>query len=586
VIDGAGLRADGDRTRGGRRAAASGRAGGRALMVVGTGSHAGKTVIAAALCRIYARRGLALAPFKAQNMALNSFVTPEGAEIGRAQAYQAAAAGVEPHVDMNPILLKPTSHEGCQVVFMGRPVGHMGVREYHDFQPEAWSEVTAALARLRAANDLVVIEGAGSAAEVNLRDNDIVNMRVAVHADAPAILVGDIDRGGIFAAFVGTVELLLPAERELLRGFVINKFRGDATLLDSGLEFLRERTGIPTLGVVPFLADWRGDEEDSLGIDDRRRRGRPGAPLRVAVVRLPYVSNFTDFDALADEPDVDVRYVTSPEELEGVSAVVLPGTKSTVADLGWLRERGFAGALAAAAGAGTPVIGLCGGYQMLGRRILDPDRVESAQTDVEGLGLLDVETVFTGNKRTVQVDGELTGAALGPSGTGLRGYEIHMGRSIRGEGVRPLLRLRGEGSAAQAGEAAAVEAAAVEAAAHDALAGRDAWHDDGGVSSDGVVCGSYVHGIFDHPGLRTAFLDGLRAAAGLAPSPGPDHGSDPSLRPGGGSDQSPWSSDLSSLDASPEVGGAGRIGSDIDRLADHVEAHLDMALLDRIIGLG
>jgi adenosylcobyric acid synthase len=581
VIDSGSKRADGDRTQDGRRAIVPGRSGGRALMVVGTGSHAGKTVIAAALCRIYARRGLAVAPFKAQNMALNSFVTPEGAEIGRAQAYQASAAGVEPHVDMNPILLKPTSHEGCQVVFMGRPVGHMGVREYHDFQPQAWFEVTAALARLRAANDLVVIEGAGSAAEVNLRDNDIVNMRVAVHAEAPTILVGDIDRGGIFAAFVGTVELLLPAERELLRGFVINKFRGDATLLDPGLEFLRERTGIPTLAVVPFLTDWRGDEEDSLGIDDRRRRGRPGAPLRIAVVRLPYVSNFTDFDVLADEPDVDVRYVTSPDELEGASAVVLPGTKSTVADLGWLRERGFAGALGAAAGAGTPVIGVCGGYQMLGRRILDPERVESAQTDVEGLGLLDVETVFTGDKRTFQVDGELTGAALGPAGTALRGYEIHMGRSIRGKGVRPLVRLLSAGSTARAGDAATVEAAA-----DDALAGQDAWHDDGAVSADGVVCGSYVHGIFDHLGLRTAFLNGLRATAGPAPSPGPDRGSDPSPKPDRGSEASPPPSEPSlSSDASPEVDGA-RIGSDIDRLADHVEAHLDMAVLDRIIGLG
>lgn len=518
---------------------------GRAVMVVGTGSHAGKTVIAAALCRIYARRGLRVAPFKAQNMALNSCVTPEGGEIGRAQAYQAAAAGVEPHVDMNPILLKPSSREGCQVVLMGRPVGHMGVREYHMFQPRAWPRVTSALARLRAANDLVVIEGAGSTAEVNLRDQDIVNMRVAVHAGCPAVLVGDIDRGGVFASFVGTVELLLPEERELLRGFVINKFRGDSTLLDRGLDVLRERTGVPTLGVVPYLGDWRGDDEDSLGIEDRVRRGRPDAPLRIAVARLPYVSNFTDFDALADEPDVDVRYVTRPGELRGAAAVVLPGTKSTVADLGWLRERALDEALTAVAAAGTPVIGICGGYQMLGRTIRDPDCVESRQAVVAGLALLDVETVFSGDKRTTRTAGELTGAALGPVGTPLRGYEIHMGRSSRGLGVRPLVRLHG---AHEVGTAPAPVARREE---------EGGWHEDGAVSSDGVVCGTYVHGLFDHPGLRTAFLDGLRRTAGV-PVRGP-------------------------LDVTAE-----RVfseASNLDRMADHVEAHLDMPLLDEIVGV-
>jgi adenosylcobyric acid synthase len=508
------------------------RPGARAIMCVGTGSHAGKSVLAAALCRIYARRGLRVAPFKAQNMALNSFVTPDGGELGRAQAYQARAAGVEPHVDMNPVLLKPSSQTGSQVIVLGRPVRHMSVREYHAYQPEVWPTVTAAYERLRIANDLIVIEGAGSPAEINLRDQDIVNMKVALYARCPVLLIGDIDRGGVFASLVGHMELFTPQERELIAAFVINKFRGDATLLDSGIEFLRERTGVPTLGVVPMLTDWRGDEEDSLGIDDRRRRAEPDAPLQIAVVRLPFISNYTDFDALADEPDVNVRYVTSPVGLDGAAAIVLPGTKSTIADLAWLRESGLAAAVLAKAAAGTPVIGVCGGYQMLGRRIYDPEHFESDGEAVDGLGLLDAETTFAGDKRTVRVGGELLGSTnpLGSAGTPLRGYEIHMGRTTLGSGAAPLLRLRGaDGSE----------------------------HDDGAVSEaaagpiPGPVCGSYVHGLFDHPALRGAFLNRLRAELGL---------------PARESVVPP-------------------IDDDIDRLADHVEAHLDAELLEHIVGL-
>lgn len=500
------------------------------VMVQGTGSHAGKSVLAAALCRIYARRGLCVAPFKAQNMALNSFVTPEGAEMGRAQVYQAVAAGIEPHVDMNPVLLKPSSATGSQVVVMGRPVGHMTVAEYHAYQPEVWPLVVAALDRLRAAHDLVVIEGAGSPAEINLRGQDIVNMKVATQARSPVLLVGDIDRGGLFASLVGHVELFEPDERALVKGFVINKFRGDAALLDHGIRFLEERTGVPTLGVVPFLSDWRGDEEDSLAIDERRH-GRPAAPLRVAVVRLPYIANYTDFDALADEADVDVCFVTSSDALEGASAVILPGTKSTVADLRWLRERGLAEAIARAASAGTPVVGVCGGYQMLGRRILDPGRVESDEPEVRGLGLLDVETSFVGDKRTVRVTGVTSGAALAPADTAVRGYEIHMGRTVVSPGVRSLLRLT---EAAGAG---------------DREATASATHDDGAVSADGGVCGTHLHGLFDAPALRAALLNRLRTAAGLPERP------------------------------------PAAAGSDIERLADHVETHLDMTRLDRIIGL-
>jgi len=502
----------------------------RLVMLQGTASHVGKTVLAAALCRIYARRGYSVAPFKAQNMALNSFVTVAGEEMGRAQVYQAGAAGIEPHVDMNPVLLKPSSEGRSQVVVMGRPVGHMDVAEYHAYQAEVWPLVTAALERLRAAHDLVVVEGAGSSAEVNLRGQDIANMRLAVHAAAPVLLVGDIDRGGVFASLVGHMELFDPDERALVRGFIINRFRGDASQLDAGIDLLRERTGVPTLAVVPHLEDWCGDEEDGLALEEPGR-GRPGvasagrraARLLIAVVRLPFVSNFTDADALAAEVDVDVRFVDRPEDVTDAASVILPGTKSTVAALAWLRERGFADALERAAAAGVPVIGICGGYQMLGRRLLDPDGVESAEPEVPGLGLLDVETTFVGAKRTLRVRGVATGAALAPAGTAVRGYEIHMGRTAVPSGVAPLLRI---------------------------VAEDGSQHHDGAVSTDHVVCGTYLHGLFDEPALREAFVNRLRDAAGLPGRP------------------------------------SAAIVDGVDRLADHIEEHLDTALLDHIVGLG
>jgi len=492
------------------------------VMVQGTTSHAGKSVLAAALCRIFARQGLRVAPFKAQNMALNSFVTPEGGELGRAQAYQAAAAGIEPHVDMNPVLLKPNSQTGSQVIVLGKPVGNMAVREYHAYQPTVWPTVTAALDRLRARYDLVVIEGAGSPAEINLRDRDIVNMRVARYARCPVLLVGDIDRGGVFASLVGTTLLVTEEERALIKGFIINKFRGDATLLESGIAFLHQRTGIPTLGVLPYLKDWRGDEEDSLGVEDRRRVKRD-APLVVAVVRLPFIANFTDFDALADEEDVAVRYALTPDELAGADAIILPGTKSTVDDLRWLRDSGMADAVLAHVRAGVPLVGICGGYQMLGRRILDPHGVESASPEIGGLGLLDIVTTFTAAKRTVRAAGTLTGAALGEAGTPVRGYEIHMGQSTRDAGVPPLVLVRdGDGK---------------ETA-------------DGAASADGRVCGCYLHGLFDHPQLRRGWLNHLRARKRLAPLP------------------------VTTQE-----------GLEIDRMAGHVAAHLDLRMIADIIGL-
>ena len=496
----------------------------RVLMLQGTASHAGKTVLAAALCRRYARRGYRVAPFKAQNMALNSFVTKDGGEMGRAQVYQARAAGIEPQVDMNPVLLKPSAGATSQVVVMGRPGGHMTVAEYHAYQAEVWPVVVSALERLRAGHDLVILEGAGSSAEVNLRGHDIVNMRVALHTGAPVLLVGDIDLGGVFASLLGHVELFTPEERALVAGFVINKFRGDARQLDPGIEVLRERTGVPTLGVVPYLEGWSGEEEDSVALGEGSRPLKPEAPLQVAVVRLPFLSNFTDVDALLREPDVGVRFATSPGDLEGAAAIVLPGSKSTVADLAWFGKSGLAEAVRDAAAAGTPVVGICGGFQMLGRRILDPAGVESPHAAVEGLGLLDAETTFAAEKRTVRVSGVVAAAGpLGGPGTPVDGYEIHMGRTTLGPGAAPLLRVGGAGGAGGA-------------------------HADGAVA--GSVCGTYLHGLFDRSELRAAFLDRLRATLGL-PRPSPA--------------------------AAPR--------DDIDRLADHVEAHLDMDAIDRAAGL-
>lgn len=515
----------------------------RVLMVVGTGSHVGKTLLVAALCRFYAKRGLRVAPFKAQNMALNSYVTPEGGEIGRAQAFQAEAAGVEPHVDMNPILLKPSSSTGSQVVLLGRPVAHMQVREYHAFQPLAWSHAAAALDRLRANYELVIIEGAGGVAEINLRDRDIVNMRVAKYCSAPTLLVGDIDRGGVFASLYGSALLLEPDERTLIKGFVINKFRGDPSLLAPGLAFLEKSTGIPVLGVIPYLADWRGDEEDSLGLESHSRVAKwpASSDLRVAVVRLPFISNYTDFDALEVEPNVCLRYVSSPDELAQAHLVILPGTKSTVADLAWLRKRGLADCILQMAAQGIPVIGICGGYQMLGRAIRDPHGVESDIPQAEGLGLLDVVTTFAPEKRTTRVKGELLGTALGPSGTPVYGYEIHMGETTLLENTKPLLRL------------------------HDSAG---ASHLDGAVSTSGAVIGTYVHGLFDGLALRQAALAWARRLAGL---PNTDF------------DASTVTLHEREISARPESVSRHLM---MDRLCEHVTQHLDVARIDSLIGIG
>ncbi|WP_336210160.1 cobyric acid synthase [Nonomuraea sp. LPB2021202275-12-8] len=400
-----------------------------ALLVAGTTSDAGKSVVTAGICRWLARRGVRVAPFKAQNMSLNSYVTADGAEIGRAQAMQAQAAGLEPVADMNPILLKPGSDRRSQVVLMGRPIADVDAMAYGALKDMLREAALGALQRLRSRYDVVVCEGAGSPAEINLRPGDIANMGLARAANLPVIVVGDIDRGGVFAAFYGTVGLLDADDQALVSGFVVNKFRGAKELLEPGLDQLRELTGRPVYGVLPWLDGLWLDVEDSLALDGRAvptRRPYGRQTLRVAAVRLPRISNFTDLDALAAEPGVVVRFVTDPAELDDADLVVLPGSRATVDDLAWLRGNGLAAALSSRTG---PVLGICGGFQMLGREIVD--EVESGAGRVDGLGLLPARVEFGAEKILARPTGHAYGHPV-------RAYEIHHGR-VRVEGGEPFL---------------------------------------------------------------------------------------------------------------------------------------------------
>ena len=434
-------------------------------MVCGTASNAGKTTIVAGLCRLLARQGLRVAPFKAQNMALNSAVTASGHEIGRAQFCQAQAAGVEPTVDMNPVLLKPTGDRDSQVVVNGRPLRSMSAAEYHEYKPELFELVLDCLQRLRSTYDAVVLEGAGSPAEINLASSDIVNLRIAERVGLPAILVGDIDLGGVFASLAGTVALLPPAQRDLVRGFVINKFRGDPVLLGDGLNELERRCGVPTLGVIPMIDNVRLPAEDSVALAGNWRP-RDTAQIDVAVIAFPRLSNFTDFDPLATEPDVALRLVRSARELGRPDLILLGGSKSTVADLAWMRKRGIAGAVLEAVNEhGAVVLGICGGYQMMGRSIVD--EIESSAGTVDGLDMLGVETVFEHDKVLAQRKGEALGAHV-------EGYQIHHGRvcACPDADGEPWLWLDGE---------------------------PDGW-------CDGRIMGTSLHGVFDSDAFRHAFL--------------------------------------------------------------------------------
>ncbi|MBQ3380028.1 MAG: cobyric acid synthase [Clostridia bacterium] len=444
------------------------------IMIQGTMSNAGKSLLAAALCRIFRQDGLRAAPFKSQNMSLNSFISSDGGEMGRAQAVQAEAAGIAPDVRMNPILLKPTTDMGSQVIVGGRVLGNMRAAEYYKKKREFIPDIMAAYESLSEEYDVIVIEGAGSPAEINLNKDDIVNMGLARMVDAPVLLVGDIDRGGVFAQLYGTVALLSGEERARIKATVINKFRGDRTILEPGLDILRDLCGVPVAGVIPYM-NIDIDDEDSLTkrfSNDKKRR-----LIDIAVIRLPRISNFTDFSPFERYDSVSLRYVTHPRELEGADMIMIPGTKSTIEDLKWIRSRGLEAAVKHAASNGTPVMGVCGGYQMLGRSITDEGGSESENTSsVRGMEMLDMDTVFFKDKVQTQTRGvfsSVEGVLSSLNGLSYEGYEIHMGRSAQ---------------------------------------------ESSPLSGKGNVYGTYIHGIFDAEGISERIIHALCAEKGVDPS--------------------------------------------------------------------
>ncbi len=503
------------------------------IMVQGTASSAGKSLLVTALCRLFRRDGFRVAPFKSQNMALNSAVTADGLEIGRAQAVQAEAAGIVSSVDMNPILLKPESDRRSQIVVLGKVLGSMTATEYHEYKPRLTTVIAESLTRLRTDYDLVVIEGAGSPAEINLKARDIVNMHVAKLADAPVLLVGDIDRGGIFASFVGTMELLEPDERVRVAAFVVNKFRGDVALLQPGLDFLTERTGKPVLGVIPYIQGLRIADEDSVSLEGRMAHHKPSRQeLDIVVVRLPRISNYDDVEALEHEPGVVARFVVQPGEIQEADLVILPGSKNTVSDLSWLRASGLADAIETRAREGKPILGVCGGCQMLGESIHDPHGVESTEAQVGGLSLLALQTHFKREKVTAQVHARVIYPSFLTDGMvveeEIQGYEIHMGM------VEPRN----------------AQTSPFEIQSRNGHVARCA---DGAVSVDGMVVGTMLHGLFENEVIRAKMLSFLRARKGLSACP--------------------TSQRISSKQA------------EYDRLEAVVREHIDCEMLGRLTGL-
>jgi adenosylcobyric acid synthase len=497
----------------------------KTLMVMGTASDVGKSVVVTSLCRAFARAGVRVAPFKSQNMSNNAAVCPGGGEIGRAQAVQAEACGLEPSVDMNPILLKPESDTRCQVVIHGRPCFHMKARDYERYRVEAWPAIVRSYRALAQNFNMIVIEGAGGAAEINLRHRDIVNWAIAELANSPVLLVGDIDKGGVFASLFGTVELLGPAERQRIKGFLINKFRGDRTLLEPGLRFLEERTGVPVLGVLPHQENLAIPQEDAAVLDNIVVRTQPSA-VTVGVVRLPRISNYTDFELLENEPDVAVHYLSDPKTARNIDVLILPGTKNTVADLEWLRAAGWEDFLVRHRRGGGWVVGVCGGYQILGRRILDNERFESERPETIGLELLEIETIFQPEKITERVS-----AVHLSTGLSVSGYEIHAGRIAGVTGSVAVFRI-------------------IE---RNGVAADDF---EGARSEDGRVIGTSIHGLFDAAVFRRNFIDMVRESKGLG------------------------ALGLSVLE-DPK---AGR-GSAFDRVADLLEEHVDMSRVAAIAGV-
>ena len=459
-------------------------------MVVGTTSDAGKSIVTTGLCRLLARRGVRVAPFKAQNMALNSYVTAEGGEMGRAQVTQAYAAGLLPHTDMNPVLLKPLGEKTSQVIVNGQPIGNLKAREYYAAKAEMRQAAHGAYDRLSTQYEMIVLEGAGSPAEINLMEEDFVNMAMAHYAGAKTILVADIDRGGVFASIYGTLALIPARYRDLISGVIINKFRGDVTLLESGIRDIEALTNVPILGVLPYCRDLGIEEEDSLGLE--RARGMDGDALDIVVVRLPCISNYTDFFCMEGDEGINIRYIDKPMALGSPDLIILPGTKSTRADLRWLHDIGFSTVLQQAYHAKIPIIGICGGFQMLGHHVDDPNGVEGEKGMTAGLGLLPVTTRLDTYKELAQVQG-ITTATLPfcPAGTPFRGYEVHAGVSSNdSDTLCPLTMTQRR---------------------H-----REVSEPAGAIHDDGLVFGCYVHGFFDDHKLRAHLWRWLCQRKGMA----------------------------------------------------------------------
>ena len=492
---------------------------------MGTASDVGKSVIATALCRAFARAGVRVAPFKSQNMSNNAAVCPGGGEIGRAQAVQAQACGLEPSPDMNPVLLKTQSGMVCQVVIRGRARFQMGVNDHERYRTEAWPEIVSSYNNLARDFELIVIEGAGSAAEVNLRHRDIVNWEIAELTDAPVLLVADIDKGGVFASIVGTIELLAPRERRRVKGMLINKFRGDLKLLEPGLRFLEQRIGIPVVGVMPWQTSLGLAQEDAARLDGIAMRA-VNRPITIGVIHLPSISNYTDFEALEDEPDVAVHYLSDPAVAPRLEVLIIPGTKNTVGDLKWLRRAGWEDFLARHRRGGGWVLGICGGYQMLGRRVIDSDGVESDTRETVGLGLLEIETTFQAEKITDRI-----GAIHLPTNIPVSGYEIHSGRITGITASRALFRLTHR----------------------DTRAVNEL---EGVRSDDGRAIGTSIHGIFDSAAFRRNFLDEIRTSKGLAP-----------------------------LESAAQDDTDANRRTAFDRIADALEASVDMSQIAALAGL-
>ena len=460
----------------------------KAIMFLGTGSDVGKSIVSAAFCRIFKKRGYRVAPFKAQNMSNNSFVTVEGGEIGRAQVVQAEAAGILPSVHMNPILLKPSSENGSQVILQGKVFGNMDAAHYYDLKPLFQKTVMESYEKLVRDYDVIVMEGAGSCCEMNLKKNDLVNFSMARRVHAPCILIGDIDRGGIFAQIVGSFHLMTPKEREMTGGFLINKFRGDSKLFESGMDYLEEKTGKPGFGLVPFYTDIRIDSEDSVTVQADKCVRKPAGPktVNIAALKFPAISNFTDIEALEGEPDVTIHYLFRPEELSHrYDCLILPGTKNAMEDALWLSRSGWKKEIRRFAESRGAILGICGGYQILGRVIKDPMGIESNRKEVSGIGILPVETVLASEK----VVRKVVGVCL-TNRKKINGYEIHMGRSRPlNEKGNPFLRIHEPGK-------------------------RRAWQ-DGWSLDNGRIAGTYVHGILDSIAFKGDFLNRIRREKGL-----------------------------------------------------------------------